>query len=108
MFNFEKEAIKNNNKAYHTWMIYGRHEADNNLNNSNRELIKAYLLEHPNAKGYKFWQGVVNITEPIYNFSVDIIFDGTEEALQGIEAETDECKKLDIAEKHNGIVLVWS
>ena len=102
------KAIINNNIAYAKWRAYGQHEADNILNDSNRELIKAYQQKYPNAKGYKAWNGIKEITETIYNFAMDIIFDGTEQAIAEINAEPNESKRLDIAEKYNGICLVWT
>lgn len=102
------KAIINNNIAYAKWRAYGQHEADSILNDSNRELIKAYQQKYPNAKGYKAWNGIKEITETIYNFAMDIIFDGTEQAIAEINAEPDELKRLGIAEKHNGICLVWT
>lgn len=102
------EAITRNNIAYAKWKAYGQHEADGNLNDSNRELIRAYQQEYPNAKGYKTWNGIKEITETICNFAMDIIFDGTEQAIAEINAESDESKRLDIAEKYNGICLVWT
>ena len=103
-----QEVIDKNNTIYAKWVINGRCEADDELNNSNRELIRAYQQKYPNAKGYKAWNGIKEITVTIYNFAMDIIFDGTEQAIAEINAEPNESKRLDIAEKHNGICLVWT
>ena len=76
------EAITRNNIAYAEWRAYGQHEADDILNDSNRELIRAYQQEYPNAN--------------------------TEQAIAEINAEPDELKKMSIAERYNGIYLVWT
>lgn len=102
------KAIINNNVEYDRWYAYGQHEADNGLNNSNRELISAYKKVYPNAKGYKYWQGITEITEPVYNFAFDVIFDGTTEAIEEFNSETDEYKKSDLLLKHNGMILIWT
>ena len=56
------EAIVNNNVAYAKWRAYGQREADDILNDSNRELIRAYQQEYPNAKGYKARKSMQNLT----------------------------------------------
>lgn len=103
-----QEAINKHHAAYVKWVINGMCEADDELNSSNMELVRAYRKEYPNAKGYKAWNGIEEITETIYNFAMDIIFDGTEQAIAEINAESDESKRLNIVEKHNGIYLVWT
>lgn len=102
------EAITRNNIAYAKWRAYGQREADNILNDSNRELIRAYQQEYPNAKGYKCNEGIVELSDDMYNFGIDILFIGTEEIIQKLNAEAEEYKKLDILDDYNGIYLVWS
>ena len=53
-----QEAITHNNAAYAKWIAYGKPEAFTELNDSNRELIRAYLQDHPSARGYKYYYGV--------------------------------------------------
>lgn len=103
-----KEAIQNHFDAYINWYRNGRHEADNELNDSNRELIRAYQKEYLNAKGYKCNEGITELSDDMYNFGIDILFIGTEEIIQKLNAEAEEYKKLDILDNYNGIYLVWS
>lgn len=103
-----QEVIDKNNAIYAKWVINGRHEADNELNSSNRELIRAYQKEYLNAKGYKCNEGITELSDDMYNFGIDILFIGTEEIIQKLNAEAEEYKKLDILDDYNGIYLVWS
>jgi hypothetical protein len=103
-----QEVIYKNNAIYAKWVINGRREADDELNDSNRELIRAYQKEYPNAKGYKCNKGIVELSDNIYNFGIDILFVGTEEIIKKLNAETAEYKKLDILDDYNGIYLAWT
>lgn len=103
-----QEVIDKNNAIYAKWVINGRHEADDELNSSNRELIRAYQKEYLNAKGYKCNEGITELSDDMYNFGIDILFIGTEEIIQKLNAEAEEYKKLDILDDYNGIYLVWS
>lgn len=103
-----KEAIQNNIGAYVNWNKNGRHEADNELNDSNRELIRAYQKEYPNAKGYKLNDGIVDLDGELYNFCCDYIFDGSKKIVDALNKESEEYKKFDILEKFDAICLVWS
>lgn len=103
-----QEIIDKNHATYAKWVINGRCEADDELNNSNRELIRAYQKEYSNAKGYKCNEGIVELSDDMYNFGIDILFIGTEEIIQKLNAEAEEYKKLDILDDYNGIYLVWS
>lgn len=103
------EAIENNKMIYYKWIIKGRPEADDNLNDSNRNLINAYKKNYPNAKGYMLYKGVVEIPNVVYNFDLDYIFNGDDtELIQELEKEKEEYKKLNILDKNNAICLVWS
>lgn len=103
-----QEVIDKNNAIYAKWVINGRCEVDDELNSSNRELIRAYQQEYPNAKGYKCNEGITELSDDMYNFGIDILFIGTEEIIQKLNAEAQEYKKLDILDDYNGIYLVWS
>ena len=50
------EAITRNHIAYAKWRAYGQHEADGILNDSNRELIRAYQQEYPKSYQFLFHQ----------------------------------------------------
>lgn len=102
------EEIADNWVIYVNWMRCGMREADDALNESNRRLIKAYQKEHPNAKGYKLWKGIIDIPEQVYNFGIDLIFDGTPEIINEINNESDEFKRLKIFEKYGAVGIVWS
>lgn len=99
----------------------------NALNDSNRELIKAYITVFPDAKGYKYYSGVVDLHDlngKFYNFCIDIIFDGSAEVLRRIEsidkeyshlcqnslgsAYEAEMRKEEVIEEYgNGKYLIW-
>ena len=103
------KVIDNNLSAFRSWSALSFQEADDNLNNSNRELIAAYLEAYPNAKGYKSWSGIVDPpTCELYNFCMDIIFDGNAETVAAIESEPDALKCLELAEAAHGQYLIWS
>lgn len=71
-----EEATRKNNAAYRKWHMYGHPEAFTEMNDSNRDLIRAYLEEHPNTVGYKFSEGIIELrNSPLYNFCCDIIID---------------------------------
>ena len=71
-----QEAITHNNAAYAKWIAYGKPEAFTELNDSNRELIRAYLQDHPSARGYKYYYGVIDLqSNPLNNFCCDYVFD---------------------------------
>ena len=114
-----KQAKENGNKAYCRWLAFGMPESYNELNDSNREIIKAYISEFPDAMGYKFHVGFVEIKdkENLYNFCCDYIFDGifgnmakVQEMHQkymksGKLADLEELDK--VLEEANGICLLW-
>ena len=103
------EAKSVNNLAYIRWIESGMHEAYDELNDSNRELIRAYVAEYPKAKGYKAWQGIIDINiNELYNFCIDVVFDGSQESIDAIMREKEEFKRLDIAEAANGFTLAWT
>ncbi len=102
-------AITKNHAFVISWYAGGNREADNDLNNSNRDLIAAYLEAFPNAKAYKSWHGIVDPAKTeLYNFCFDIIFDGNAETVAAIESEPDALKCLELAEAAHGQYLIWS
>ena len=100
-----QEAIRRNNVAYAKWMTYGKPESFAELNDSNRELIKAYLKEHPTAKGYKYYHGVIELHDhPLYNFCCDFVFDLGSRVVVSIDPK----KAEHTFTPQNSICLIWS
>lgn len=90
------EAKHNNLIIFNNWRAYGQPEACDALNNSNRELIKAYTEDFPEAMAFKFniyteeeklTGGVFKImeTENLYNFFCDYIFNGIAENFAAVK-----------------------
>lgn len=103
------EARKQAASMFCHWRMIGEPEACDFLNDSNRDLIRAYQNEYPNAKGYKVWEGIVDIpTDNIFNFSIDVVFDGSPEAIAAIKKEKDEDARINAAHAANGEYLIWS
>ena len=111
-----KQLRKQNLETFAAWHLGGTHEADDDLNDGNLGTIKTYMAENPNAKGYKYHEGIIDLdTENLYNFCCDYIFDGTPENIEKIKAAEGEFKKTRIPENltntldaADGICLVWS
>lgn len=102
-------AVRKNDEAFALWQQYGCPEAFDKLNNSTLNLMYAYRVKHPNAKGYKAHRGIVDIeAENMTNFWCDIIFDGDPKTIEAIEAEPDALKKMEIAKASDGKYLIWS
>ena len=115
------EVREHNKAAFAAHWRNGRPEADDTLNESNRELIKAYAEEFPEAiclkLGYelKFFRPA---EEPLYNFCCNYIFDGASENTEEIKRlaanfwksrKIDDLNKLiEELEKANVYDLVWS
>lgn len=103
------KAIDDHLSAFRAWSMLSFQEANDDLNNSNRDLIAAYLEAFPNAKAYKSWRGIIDPAQTeLYNFCFDIIFDGNAETVAAIESETDALKCLELAEAAHGQYLIWS
>lgn len=79
-------ARLNYNKQYARWSAWGNPEADDKYNDSVIEFIEAYKKTYPAAVGYKAHEGIVEITDKIYNFHCDMVFNGTERNLQEVNA----------------------
>lgn len=102
--------------AFQLWNAQGRPEASSLLNDSNFDIIERYRQAFPNAAGYKFHKGIVNLSHSNNHvFCADYIFNCTEENEKKIiEAEKDFIKtgrfvRLSAAlENADGIALVWS
>lgn len=110
-----EQAKEKNNDASMFWLWEGMPEAYDKLNDSNRDIIKAYLKEFPNAKGYKFHKGIIDLKseKTLYNFCCDYVFNGTPENITKIQAAEKAPnafpKRLqNILEEANGICLLWS
>lgn len=124
------KAITENNIAYPQWYPRRREayrEAYDALNDSNRELIKAYMTVFPDAKGYKYYSGVVDLHDlngKFCNFCIDLIFDGSENVLRKLDnidkkyskllknslgsTSEAEIRKEKVIEKYgNGKYLIW-
>lgn len=123
------EAKQNNLIVFNNWRAYGRPEAYNELNNSNRELIKAYAEEFPEAMALKIniyteedkrSGGIFKINEAknLYNFCCDYIFDGSAENYAVVKEaaekwrthkKIDDLHELETAlEAANGVCIIWS
>lgn len=114
------QAKENSNRAYRYWVAGGMREACDDLNNSNREIIKVYISEYPNAIGYKFHEGFVEVknAETLYNFCCDYVFDGNSENMAKVEKLHKQYKNSgkiadlgnlqNALEEANGICLIWS
>lgn len=101
-----EEAKKKNYEAYHKWRMYGRPEAFTEMNDSNRDLIRAYIEENPNAVGYKLFEGIVELkNNPLYNFCCDYIFDGS---LAEKVKNTKPINIGDVLNEKNSFCIVWS
>lgn len=103
-----KEAKEQNDKIYCKWATCGKPEAFDELNDSNRNLIRAYLEENPNAVGYKFNGGIVELKDnPLHNFCCDIIFD------RSLVKELEKNKinprnAMRVLNEKNSYCIVWS
>lgn len=100
---------------YYDWQQKGCPEASDTINSGNIEIIKNYMKLYPNAKGYKYHEGFVDLNSKWYNFFCDWVFNGTDEAIARIKTLEQEYKSthdptyLTIAlEQADGICLVWS
>ena len=98
------EAKRNNLIIFNNWKACGQPEACEELNDSNRELIKAYAEEFPAAMGLKIntytedekkKSGIFKVTEAehLYNFCCDFIFNGTAENFEAVKAAAEEWRK---------------
>ncbi|EGC04474.1 hypothetical protein [Ruminococcus albus] len=107
MRTFEEIKLKAD-QIYLRWLLNGAHEADDELNSANRELISVFKEKYPDALGYKMYNGFIELSENTGNFGVDFIFRKNEEMMKEVEKENDIIKKLDIFEKHKAIAVIWS
>ena len=123
------KAKRNNLIVFTDWMHYGCPEAYDELNDSNRELIKAYAEEFPAAMALKInlytedekkTSGIFKIAnaENLYVFCCNYIFDGTAESFEKVKAAVEKWRKggsindlnkLDqVIQEANGIIILWS
>lgn len=103
-----EEAKRKNDEIFYKWLVYGRPEAFTELNDSNRDLIRAYLEENPNAVGYRFSEGIVELrNNPLYNFCCDIILDRSLAEKIKTMKPTDFIGKVLLNQKDT-ISIVWS
>lgn len=110
-----ENVLNENTTNYCNWLVNGRQEADNDLNESNIKTIKAFKAAYPNAKGWKSHEGIIPIPEKIYNFCMEYIFDGNEDIVKRIEETQNVIEQMDILydymEQTNyerGWLLTWS
>lgn len=123
------EEKYNNLIIFNNWKACGQPEACEELNDSNRELIKAFAEEFPAAMGLKInvyteeerkRSGIFKITEAehLYNFCCNYIFNGTAENFEAVKAaaekwrnggKIEDLNKLDAAlEAADGVCIIWS
>lgn len=104
-----EEVKAASDSVFMAWKNAGEREACDFLNNSNRDMILAYIKRYPAAKAYKMWSGIVDIdVENLHNFCFDVLFDGLPESVKQIEQAEHEIERLNAAEAANGIILIWS
>lgn len=115
-----KQVKEKSNQVYLQWLVAGMPEAYEEFNDSNREIIKAYISEFPDAIGYKFNEGFVEVKsdKTLYNFCCDYIFDGNFMNMSRVQkmheqyaksGKVEDLQKLQtVLEKANGICLIWS
>ena len=101
-----EEAKRKNDEIFYKWLVHGRPEAFTEMNDSNRELIRAYLEENPNGVGYKLFEGIVEIkNNPLHNFCCDYIFD------RSLAEKVKSIKPINLDEalnEKNSFCIVWS
>lgn len=123
------EAKHNNLMIFNDWNVGGCPEACDKLNDSNRELIKAYLQEYPAAMGLKINvyteeekrnSGIFKIAdaEKLYNFCCEYVFNGTAENFQAVKVAAEKWRnggKIEdlnnlekILQAADGVCMVWS
>ena len=111
-----KDIQNNDTLNYFNWCQSGCREASDELNDGNREIIRQYMELFPNAMGYKFYRGLIDLKqEKHYNFFCDWVFNGTEESLIKVKHMEREFEKTheptvlsDVLEQADGICLIWS
>ena len=110
-----EQATYEHTKAYCNWVQWGRREADDDLNQSSIDVIRAFKAVYPNAMGFKSNVGLVPITEPIYNFAMEYVFDGNADIIKRIEEADNSIDKLmvldeygDATERLGAFLLAWS
>ena len=101
-----EEAKRKNDEIFYKWLVYGRPEAFAELNDSNRDLIRAYLEENPNAVGYRLFEGIVELkNNPLHNFFCDYIFS------RSLTEKVTSTKPIDIDDvlnEKNSLCIIWS
>ena len=102
-------------EIYYEWVLKGCPEASDALNDGNRKVISAYMNLYPNAKGYKFHEGIVELRENVANFFCDWVFSGSALSVRRIHMleksykQTHDPTYIMLAlEQADGICLVWS
>ena len=101
---------------YFEWRESGSHEASDKLNDGNRQVISEYMKLYPNAMGYKFHVGFVDLRQEKHcNFFCDYVFNGTDENITYIKQkekvynETLDPEVLaEALEQADGICFIWS
>ena len=101
-----EEAKRKNDEIFYKWLVYGRPEAFSELNDSNRDLIRAYLEENPDAVGYRLFEGIVELkSNPLHNFFCDYIFS------RSLTEKVTSTKPIDIDDvlnEKNSLCIIWS
>lgn len=111
-----KDLKEQSNRAFLGWFLGGAHEADDDLNGANINIIQSYMAKDTNAIGYKWHEGIIELNEEdICNFCCDYIFSGTSENFEKVKnAELEFLKKgvienlINVLENADGICLIWS
>lgn len=123
------EAKHNNLIIFNNWKACGQPEACEELNDSNRELIKAFAEEFPAAMGLKInvyteeerkRNGIFKVTEAehLYNFCCNYVFNGTAENFEAVKAAAEKWRnggkisdlnRLEtVLQAADAVCVVWS
>lgn len=103
------------NRFFLKWVLSGCHEADDELNDGNRSIIRKYSVECPKMLGYKFHVGIIQLNmDKLTNFCCDYVFNGTTENIEIIKS-AEKCNEQGMPEpimraldNAEGICLYWS
>lgn len=112
-----QQAKEKRDKIHSDWWRLGCPRGYNALNDSNIEVIKAYMNENPNALGYNYEEFVELKADGLCDYCCNYIFNGTAENIEKIKAaemldefglNKDIDKLVDTLMEIGGISLIWS
>lgn len=112
-----QQAKEKRDKIYSDWRNLRYPRGYNVLNDSNTEVIKAYMNENSNALGYNYREFVELKADGLCDYCCSYIFNGTAENIEKIKAaelldefglHKDIDKLVDTLMEIGGISLIWS